>query len=231
MFVVIKRRRLVIVLLVLIAVQLSLMTILCVKQFANKNQSLIDFTVVIDAGHGGIDGGVVSSKGVKESSLNLAYAKTLGKVFEDRGFNVVYTRTTEDGLYGLPTNGFKMRDMQARKQIVDNARPNLVISVHMNKYSSSARTGPQVFYQQGKTDGQTLATSIQQVFNGFTNNNHTAIAGDYYICREIDCPAVIVECGFLSNDNEAELLQTDDYRNLICGYIFEGVIMYMFEGA
>lgn len=229
MFIVLKRRRIVLVLLLLIALQLTLTTVLCVKQFALNKTSLIDFTVVIDAGHGGIDGGVVSKSGIKESSLNLSYSKTLGEIFEQRGFNVVYTRKTEDGLYGLPTNGFKRRDMQARKNIIDKAKPNLVISVHMNKFSSSSRSGPQVFYQQGKDDGQTLAQSLQRVFNDYTGNRHEAIAGDYYICREIDCPAVIVECGFLSNDADAELLQTEDYRNKICGYIFEGVMLYLYQ--
>ena len=229
MFVVIKRRKLVIVLLALIALQLTLTTVLCVKQFASSGKSLIDFTVVIDAGHGGIDGGVVSSSGVKESSLNLAYSKTLGKVFSNAGFNVVQTRITEDGLYGLPTNGFKRRDMQARKAIVDKARPNLVISVHMNKFSASYRTGPQVFFQEGKQDGQILAKSLQQVFNDSTGNRHEAIAGDFYICRELDCPAVIVECGFLSNDEEAELLQTDAHRQLICDLIFKGVMLYLYN--
>lgn len=229
MFVVLKRRRVVLILLALIAVQLTLTTILCAQQFTSNKTALIDFTVVIDAGHGGIDGGVVSKSGIKESTLNLAYAKTLGALFEERGFNVVYTRKTEDGLYGLPTRGFKSRDMRARKEIVDAARPNLLISVHMNKFSASYRTGPQVFYQQGKADGQTLASSLQKVFNDYTGNRHESIAGDFYICREIDCPAVIVECGFLSNDDEAELLQTEEHRNKICGYIFEGVMLYMYQ--
>lgn len=229
MFVVLKGRRLTLILLILIAFQLVLATVLCVKQFASNSDSLIDFTVVIDAGHGGIDGGVVSKSGVKESSLNLAYSKTLGEVFKNAGFNVVYTRTNEDGLYGLPTNGFKRRDMKARKEIVDKARPNMVISVHMNKFSASYRSGPQVFYQEGKTDGQTLAESLQSVFNDNTGNSHCAIAGDYYICRELDCPAVIVECGFLSNDAEAELLQTEAHRKKVCDLIFKGVMLYLYQ--
>lgn len=229
MFVVLKRRRVVLILLILIALQLALTTVLCVKQFAYNSKSLIDFTVVIDAGHGGIDGGVVSKSGVKESTLNLAYSKTLGKLFANAGFNVVYTRTNEDGLYGLPTNGFKRRDMLARKQIVDKAKPNLLLSIHMNRFSSNSRSGPQVFYQQGKIDGQTLAQSLQQVFNENTGNNHSSIAGDYYICREVDCPAAIVECGFLSNEQEAELLQTEAHRQLICDLIFKGVMLYLYQ--
>lgn len=213
----------------MIAAELTLTAVLCVKQFASNDTSIIDFTVVIDAGHGGIDGGVVSNGGVRESSLNLAYAKQLGATFEQCGFNVTQTRKTEDGLYGLPTKGFKSRDMKARKRIIENARPNLVISVHMNKYPASYRTGPQVFFQSGRQDGKLLAESIQRVFNDFTGNDHQAIAGDYYVCREVDCPSVIVECGFLSNDNEAELLCTDAYREELCGYIFRGVMLYLYE--
>ena len=228
MFIVWKSKKVIAVLLALIAVELCLTVFLCVRQFSTADTSLIDFTVVIDAGHGGIDGGVVGVDGVKESSLNLAYSKTLGEIFEKSGFNVVYTRTTEGGLYGLPTKGFKLRDMQARKKTIDGARPDLVISVHMNKFSQSYRRGPQVFYQEGKESGQALADSLQRVFNDFTGNNHEAIAGDYYVCREIDCPAVIVECGFLSNAEECAQLQTDEYREQICNFVFSGVMLYLY---
>ena len=229
MFIVWKSKRVIAVLLVLIAIQLGLTTYLLVGMFSSTKTTLIDFTVVIDAGHGGIDGGVVGVDGVKESTLNLAYAKELGGVFERSGFNVVYTRTGEGGLYGLTTNGFKSRDMQKRKEIIDKARPNLLISVHMNKFRQSTRTGPQVFYQEGKDDGQILAESLQRVFNDFTGNRHEAIAGDFYMCREISCPAVIVECGFLSNPDECAQLQTDDYREMICNQIFNGVMLYLYS--
>ena len=228
MFLVLKSKNVIAVLIALVVLELCLMTYLCVNQFGAHHASLIDFTVVIDAGHGGIDGGVVGVDGVKESTLNLAYAKELGAVFERSGFNVVYTRKTEGGLYGLPSKGFKQRDMKARKAVIDNARPNLVISVHMNKFSQSYRQGPQVFYQEGKDNGQVLANSLQRVFNDYTGNHHEAIAGDYYICREIDCPSVIVECGFLSNADECAKLQTQDYREQICNYIFSGVMLYLY---
>ena len=230
MFIVWKSKRVIAVLLTLIVAQLCLTVFLCVRQFSSAELSLIDFTVVIDAGHGGIDGGVVGVDGVKESTLNLAYAKELGAIFENGGFNVAYTRTTEGGLYGLPTKGFKLRDMQARKKVIDGARADLVISVHMNKFSQSTRRGPQVFYQEGEDAGRLLAASVQRVFNDFTGNSHEAIAGDYYVCREIDCPSVIVECGFLSNAEECARLQTDEYRAQICNYIFSGVMLYLYGG-
>ena len=147
MFVVWKSKRLIAALAVLIVLQAVLAGFLIASNLPAKKATLIDFTVVIDAGHGGIDGGVVGVDGVKESALNLAYSKTLGEIFERAGFNVVYTRKNEGGLYGLATNGFKLRDMKERKRIIEEAQPDLMISVHMNKFSASYRSGPQVFYQ------------------------------------------------------------------------------------
>ena len=228
MFVVAKQSRFVAALLALIFLQLALTSFLCARLFDGKSTSIVDFTVVIDAGHGGVDGGVVAN-GVKESDLNLEYAKHLGQYFSRSGFNVVYTRKTKDGLYGMATNGFKLRDMRKRKEIIQNAKPNLVISVHMNKFSQSTRSGPQVFFQSDAQQGQKLAESLQTVFNNFTGNNHEAIAGDFFICRESPCTAVIVECGFLSNEEEAEKLQTQQYRDEICSRIFDGVMLYLYS--
>ena len=230
MFVVWKSKKVVAVLAILIVAELALTVFLVARSFPVKKTTLIDFTVVIDAGHGGIDGGVVGADGVKESTLNLAYSKCLGEIFQRAGFNVVYTRKNENGLYGLPTKGFKSRDMRERKRIIDAADPNLMISVHMNKFSASYRSGPQVFYQTGKEDGKALAENLQRVFNDYTGKAREAIAGDYYVCRETSCPSVIVECGFLSNPDECAALQTEDYREKICNIIFSGVMLYLYGG-
>lgn len=229
MFVVWDSKKVVAVLLILIAVELVLAGILFVGKLPAQKATLIDFTVVLDAGHGGIDGGVVGADGVKESDLNLEYVKTLQEIFERAGFNVVLTRKTSGGLYGLPTKGFKSRDMQERKRIIDESHPNLMISIHMNKFSQSYRSGPQVFFQQGKTDGQTLADSLQKAFNEFTGKQRQALGGDYYVCRETNCPAVIVECGFLSNGEECAALQTKEYREQLCNIIFNGTMIYLYS--
>ena len=213
----------------LIVLQLIVGVILCVNTFTKDDTALIDFTIVIDAGHGGIDGGVVAKNGVKESDLNLDYSKQLGKLFTQCGFNVVYTRTGPGGLYGAATDGFKQRDMKKRKEIIEDAHPNMVVSIHMNKFSKSTRSGPQVFYQEGYEDGQMLAESLQRVFNDFTGNHHEAIDGDFYICRESPSVAVIVECGFLSNDDDSAKLQTEEYRDTICQKILEGVMLYLYS--
>ena len=105
----VKSSRLVAVLLLILAIQVGLVFFLCMRQLS-KDVSLMDYTIVIDAGHGGMDSGKVATDGTKESDLNLAYAKALGNIAQDAGFNVLYTRTSSGGLYGLPTKGFKMRD-------------------------------------------------------------------------------------------------------------------------
>ena len=223
----VKFTRLVAILLVVLALQAGLTFFLCMRQLS-QDVSLIDYTIVIDAGHGGMDGGKVATDGTKESDLNLKYAKTLGKMFGDSGFNVVYTRTNEGGLYGLPTKGFKVRDMQARKKIVQKCGANIVISIHMNQFAAQlSRSGPQVFYQNGADEGQKLAKALQQTFNNHTGNNHEAIAGDYYMCREMPCPSVIVECGFFSNADDLARLKTDDYCETLCNLIFSGVMNYL----
>ena len=223
----VKKTGLVVILLIVLALQMVLTFVLCVRQLS-KDVSLIDYTIVIDAGHGGMDSGKVATDGTRESDLNLQYAKTLGQMFDQSGFNVVYTRTNEGGLYGLPTKGFKLRDMQARKSIVQKCGANIVISIHMNQFGAQlSRKGPHVFYQKDFDEGQKLANALQQTFNNHTGNNHECIAGDYYMCREMPCPSVIVECGFLSNAQDLARLKTDEYRQTLCNLIFSGVMNYL----
>ena len=195
-----------------------------------RSTSAMGYTVVVDAGHGGVDGGVVAADGTKESELNLAYANQLGQTLERSGFHVVYTRKTSAGLYGIATRGFKRRDMLARKKIVEACSPNLLISVHMNKYvGQESRKGPQVFYQKGKQQDKKFADCLQKVFNDFTSNEHSALAGDYFMCREVSCLSVIVECGFLSNAEETALLKTTEYRAELCNEILRGILYYLSE--
>lgn len=222
-----KSTRIVAIFLSILALQIVLIFFLCMGQLS-KDVSLIDYTIVVDAGHGGMDHGKVATDGTKESELNLAYAKTLGKMLDESGFNVVYTRTTDAGLYGLPTKGFKLRDMQARKKIVEKSGANIVISIHMNQFGAQlSRKGPQVFYQTDYEQGQQLANALQETFNRHTGNSHEAIDGDFYMCREMPCPSVIVECGFLSNAQDLENLKTDAYRETICNLIFNGIMNYL----
>ena len=186
------------------------------------------FTIVLDAGHGGIDpGGVGSFTKVKESEINLQIVQKLEKLFADAGFRVVLTRKNSGGLYGLPTSGYKRRDMEKRKEIIEQAKPNVVLSVHQNNFlADRTRCGGQVFFRVDNAESHALANSIQKELNGLGKNNYAALQGDYYILNCSTYPAVIVECGFLSNAEEEKLLQTEEYQNSIAYAIFCGVLTF-----
>jgi len=190
--------------------------------------------IVIDAGHGGADDGVKGIKtGVEESELNLLYARELQSYFESAGFKVVMTRSGPDGLYGVLSPGFKKRDMKRRREIIETAAPDIVLSVHMNFYKPQARRGLQAFYAESGSS-KALAISIQNAVNQNVNlprtgRNLTELYGDYYILKCTDAPSVLVECGFLSNKEDEALLLTDDYRKELCYFIFSGTLSYMYE--
>ena len=186
------------------------------------------FTVVLDAGHGGIDPGVVGGASkVKESEINLKIVKELETLFADAGFRVVLTRKNDGGLYGLPTNGYKRRDMQKRKEIIEEARPNAVISVHQNNFlSDRSRRGGQVFFKPNDAAGEVLAAGIQTRLNGLSGQELSPLRGDYFMLNCTEYPSVIVECGFLSNAADERLLLTEEYRKEVALAIFKGVLAF-----
>ena len=205
--------------------------LLCVRTRAAASPS-DRFTVVIDAGHGGIDGGVSGiTTGVKESELNLDIARKLKAKFDKSGAKTVMTRKTEAGLYGIYSKGFKRRDMQKRKQITLNAKADVFVSIHLNYYSSPLRRGAQVFYKIDEEKSKSLADIVQAELNGGKEceRDYTALAGDYYVLNEADCAAILCECGFLSNAEDEKLLLTDEYRAEIAEKIFNGIEKYRFS--
>ena len=187
-------------------------------------------TVVIDAGHGGIDGGVVGiTSGVKESDINLDISRMLQDKFEEAGFNVVQTRPTEAGLYGAATAGYKRRDMKARAEIIQKSAPSVVVSVHQNFFSVHSRRGAQVFFRGSSEHSATLARMIQSSLNDMPEcaKQSDALVGDYYILNCSDYPSVIVECGFLSNAEDEKLLLDNAYREKLVTAISAGAIAFL----
>lgn len=185
--------------------------------------------IVIDAGHGGVDAGVLGvNTDVKESDINLAIAKQLKSYFSEAGFTVIMTRTSNGGLYGLPTTGFKKRDMQKRKQIIEECAADMVISVHQNSCPLESRRGGQVFFNPASECGKELADCIQQSLNGMEEcvKKSTALAGDYFMLKCTESPSVIVECGFLTNGEDEKLLCTPSYQKSIAYAIFKGAVTY-----
>lgn len=192
-------------------------------------------TVVVDAGHGGIDAGVVGKAGTKESEFNLLMAKELGKALSQAGFRVVYTRKSSDGLYGKDTKDFKRRDMAARKKVIVDADADLVVSVHANKFPGDDRRGAQVFYDDLNAAGKDVASLVQNNFNVLNEKNvgraFEPLSGDYYILKCTQKPSIIVECGFLSNPSDEELLNDPIYRKTLAEAIAGGVSDYFAAGG
>jgi N-acetylmuramoyl-L-alanine amidase len=181
-------------------------------------------TVVIDAGHGGLDGGAVGRQtGVREDGLNLVVAKKLKALFEKNGIKVVMTRQNEKSL-----GTTKQADMAKRREIIESAGADIVISIHMNKFKDSRVSGPMVFYHEDSEEGKILAELIQTELNARLNppKPRTFKPETYFILRAGDCPCVLVECGFLSNEREERLLQTDEYQELCVKAIYAGVRAY-----
>lgn len=186
-------------------------------------------TVIVDAGHGGIDAGVLGvNTDVKESNINLAIAKYLKGYFTNAGFNCVMTRTTQGGLYGTTAKGFKMRDMLKRKQIIEENNADMVISVHQNYCPLPSRRGGQVFYRSESEAGQSLAQSIQNSLNAMEKSvtSSSPLVGDYFMLKCTESPSVIVECGFLSNADDEQLLITTEYQKAVAYAIFKGAVSY-----
>ena len=198
----------------------------------NCNVPRGEFCVVIDAGHGGIDGGSVGKiTGITESELNLRYAKNLSNQLMQMGIISVLTREDDNGLYDKNATNLKRSDMKKRREIIQTFNPQIVVSIHMNSFPISSSRGAQTFYKKGSEQGKNLADCIQkQLSTSIEKTGEYGKVGDYYIVNCLDIPAVLVECGFLSNAEEEKLLNTKEYENKICYLILSGIVAYL-QGA
>ncbi len=184
-----------------------------------------DTVVVIDAGHGGFDGGAVGRlTGIKEDGLNLSVSKKLQVLFENQGYTVIMTREDEAEL-----GSTKQEDMQKRKQVIENANADIVISIHMNKFVDTSCHGPIVFYHEDSDEGEKLAKIMQEKLVETLKPERPRVEKpeSYFILRSGDCPCVLVECGFLSHERDEQLLQTDEYQALCATAIFKGAMLYL----
>lgn len=187
--------------------------------------------IVLDAGHGGVDGGVLGRRtGIKESDINLSIVLCLQEQLSDKGFEVTLTRKTEAGLYGVFSNGFKKRDMQRRKEIIEETSPEFVVSIHQNYYSSQAVRGGQVFFRENDEGSERLAELLQSNINALYKKQgvkeRVKKTGDYFMLKCAPCPSVIVECGFLSNEKDESLLCNEGWKRELCAYISAGILAY-----
>ncbi|AEE96667.1 N-acetylmuramoyl-L-alanine amidase CwlD [Mahella australiensis] len=185
--------------------------------------------IVIDAGHGGNDMGASSRSGVSERDINLIIAKKLEGLLQREGFKVILTRRDEKAI--APT---KSKDMAKRVDIANSSDADIFVSIHLNKFSQSQYYGAQTFYMEGSQQGEKLAKAIQsrlleELDRG--NTRQAKASNSYYVIRNVKMPAVIVECGFLSNPDEEKLLQQDEYQQDIAHAIYMGIKDYFSAAA
>ena len=186
--------------------------------------------IVIDAGHGGADPGMIGIGGLEEKGINLAVSMKLKEALENQGFTVVMTRQEDKGLYEEGTRNKKVQDMQNRIEIMEKAKPILAVSIHQNSYTEESVKGPQVFYYETSAEGQKLAVNIQSALNTeLSTERPRKEKGNtsYFLLKKSPCVLNIVECGFLTNKQEAELLQTEEYQQKIVEAVAKGIIQYM----
>lgn len=186
--------------------------------------------VVIDSGHGGNDPGKVGVDGSLEKEINLEIAMRLKQYLELEDIEVVMTRETDTGLYQEADISKKTADMRNRCQLINDAKPDVVVSIHQNSYHEEYVSGGQVFYYQDSMKGKKLAEILQERFSyvlGTENRRLAKANGNYYLLLHVKSPIVIVECGFLSNWKEAALLQQEEYQDRLAWTIHMGIMEYL----
>lgn len=186
--------------------------------------------VCLDVGHGGTDPGKVGVDGSLEKDINLAIALKLRDYLEQSDVRVVMTREEDKGLYQESDVGKKAADMRNRCAKIEEAKPELVVSIHQNSYHEEAISGGQVFYYKTSEKGKKLAELLQKRFDyvlGERNRRQAKPNDTYYLLLHVKCPIVIAECGFLSNWAEAALLNTPEYQDRIAWTLHMGIMEYL----
>lgn len=186
--------------------------------------------VVVDAGHGGRDPGKVGVDGCLEKDLNLEIAKKVQAILEQQDIKVIMIRDTDKGLYEEQTSNKKVQDMKNRCALINETEPDCVVSIHQNSYHEEYVSGAQVFYYSSSAEGEALAEALQGELISYADpeNHRQAKANDsYYLLKKTEAPIAIVECGFLSNWEEAAKLQDDGYQSRVAWAVSMGILTYL----
>lgn len=194
-------------------------------------------TIIVDAGHGGIDpGSMTDDQSVKEKDVNLKITKKVKELLEASGAMVILTRNDDTSLYteqvGKTIRQKYNENLKNRKKIIQESSADMFISIHLNKFQESKYYGAQTFYPAGKEDDKQLATYIQGELKRVvdkTNNRKIKSTNDIYLIKDNEIPSTLIECGFLSNDKEAKLLNDEEYQDRIAWSIYVGIQKYFSE--
>lgn len=223
---------------------LPLLILGLVFAFMDKNDSvpamylpITNKVIAIDAGHGGVDPGAIGKQGGKEDEINLKIALKLRNLIEENGGIAILTRNDGEGLYTEESKTLrekKNEDLRNRGIEVNANEPDALLSIHLNSFPESRYYGAQAFYKEGCEDSKKLALIIQEELRNILdkeNNRAPQPRDNIYLIRESEPPAVLIECGFLSNPMEERLLMDSKYQEKIAWAIYIGVIRYFNEYA
>lgn len=232
-----RKRHLLMVAITLIVIILVLGSIL-LQRFKTQTVAYLPIAnkiIAIDPGHGGVDPGAVSKNGVKEDEINLEIALNLKRLIEQSGGIVIMTRETDEGLHSplaKTLRQMKTEDLHKRKEIIDDSNSQIFISIHLNSFTKSVYYGAQTFYKKDSEESGKLAAIIQNELKNILdvdNKREPQEREDVYLLNEVSIPTVLVECGFLSNNKEEELLVDELYQEKIAWSIYIGIMNYFNE--
>lgn len=207
----------------------------CLKSYTVQSTIAVPLSgkiILIDPGHGGIDAGASGNNAV-EKEINLSIAKILQEYIE-MGGGVAYLTRTDDSNTADPNRAKgvsqKMSDLKERKKDIDDFDANLFISIHMNKFRQEKYRGAQVFYdpnsQENKELGEIIQQSVKDVVKDQNNRKAKATGDSIFVLKGNKVPSALIECGFLSNSDEARLLNTSEYQRKIAWGIYVGIVRY-----
>lgn len=220
------------------AVCICLISMMIFTAFDTKNESINndterEYVFVIDPGHGGKDGGASSADGILEKDINLGIALTLNELLTSTGYKTVMTRTEDISIHdqtATTTREQKVSDMHNRLAIYNSSVYNIVVGIHQNKFENSKYFGAQIFYSPNNDKSCILAECVRNSIVSLLQNDNTRELkkGDanIYLLNNATTPAIITECGFLSNPDEASKLNDEEYRNKMAYSIYCGLLDY-----
>jgi len=233
-FFVLTKKRCAVFCLFMLAVGIAAGTIIMISSYATT-LSKTDLTVIVDAGHGLPDGGAVGVSGSIEQEINLDIALKLREVLEGKGIRVIMTREDQNGIWDSENGSIrekKVEDMNNRLRIMEESSADLFISIHMNSYPNHTTSGLRIFYDPNHEKVKPLAENIQYRIRDITGTNINLVKSadeSLFLMKNSPIPAILVECGFLSNPQEEKKLQEEDYQSRLAWAMADAIEKYYFD--
>ena len=188
--------------------------------------------IIVDAGHGSPDEGAEGNSGTTEAKINLQIALKLQNLLEQSGSTVILTRSDENSIYDAGNNTIhdkKVSDMKNRVKIGNESTADIFVSIHLNQIDETQYYGWQTFYNKINENSKELASCVQNGLNEAIQKENKRVPAQLntvYLMKYVEIPITIVECGFLSNPEEEQLLQTDEYQDKLAWGIYNGINVY-----